>query len=323
MNQINVILKCDTNGVQLSDQYGGKVKNAPELVIGSEAELLLDLRKTTENAVELQAVDGGVISNCEQYFFAIDRDFNSATAPLFLKTGGIEALVSSGRTALKVSIPNFASEALSAALGTARSSEFTCEIAGLNENGTACFSLLFPLTVRNRLYAGSNDVPESVASDPAYLTSAEVRAIIAGEAHSEALKTAPVINSGGFWQVGEVDTGISARGPQGEKGEKGEKGDQGIQGKQGERGEAFKIDAAGTLAERSQYDTEAKNFSFLATDTGNVYIKASDTSGDWSDPIPFKGDPGYTPVRGTDYWTEEDIAEIKSYVDEAILNGAW
>ena len=39
-----------------------------------------------------------------------------------------------------------------------------------------------------------------------------------------------------------------------------------------------------------------------------------------------KGDPGadgYTPVRGTDYWTEEDIAEIQSYVDNAILNGAW
>ena len=30
-----------------------------------------------------------------------------------------------------------------------------------------------------------------------------------------------------------------------------------------------------------------------------------------------------TPVRGEDYWTEEDIAEIKSYVDEAILGGEW
>jgi NDP-sugar pyrophosphorylase family protein len=30
-----------------------------------------------------------------------------------------------------------------------------------------------------------------------------------------------------------------------------------------------------------------------------------------------------TPVKGTDYWTETDIAEIKAYVDEAILGGAW
>lgn len=32
---------------------------------------------------------------------------------------------------------------------------------------------------------------------------------------------------------------------------------------------------------------------------------------------------GYSPIRGVDYWTEEDKAEIKSYVDEAILGGAW
>lgn len=35
------------------------------------------------------------------------------------------------------------------------------------------------------------------------------------------------------------------------------------------------------------------------------------------------GAPGYSPVRGTDYWTDADKAEIKSYVDEAILGGAW
>lgn len=35
------------------------------------------------------------------------------------------------------------------------------------------------------------------------------------------------------------------------------------------------------------------------------------------------GKDGKTPVRGTDYWTASDIAEIKSYVDDAILGGAW
>ena len=37
----------------------------------------------------------------------------------------------------------------------------------------------------------------------------------------------------------------------------------------------------------------------------------------------FDGEDGYTPVRGTDYWTDADKAEIKSYVDDAILNGEW
>ena len=36
-----------------------------------------------------------------------------------------------------------------------------------------------------------------------------------------------------------------------------------------------------------------------------------------------KGDKGDTPVKGTDYWTAEDIAEIKGYVDDAILGGEW
>lgn len=35
------------------------------------------------------------------------------------------------------------------------------------------------------------------------------------------------------------------------------------------------------------------------------------------------GSAGHTPVRGTDYWTEGDVAEIRGYVDDAILNGRW
>lgn len=33
----------------------------------------------------------------------------------------------------------------------------------------------------------------------------------------------------------------------------------------------------------------------------------------------IKGDPGMTgktPVKGVDYWTEADVAEIKKYIDE-------
>jgi hypothetical protein len=32
---------------------------------------------------------------------------------------------------------------------------------------------------------------------------------------------------------------------------------------------------------------------------------------------------GYTPVRGVDYWTEEDMAEIKAYIEQVILGGEW
>lgn len=58
------------------------------------------------------------------------------------------------------------------------------------------------------------------------------------------------------------------------------------------KGESFAINAQGTTAERDQYDAEAKDFSFLDTTTGLLYIKNSATSGDWSDGIPFLGEAG-------------------------------
>ena len=55
------------------------------------------------------------------------------------------------------------------------------------------------------------------------------------------------------------------------------------------------------------------------TDTG---VKAKGDKGDTGS-AGKNGADGKTPVRGTDYWTEADKTEIKSYVDEAIVNGAW
>jgi hypothetical protein len=45
------------------------------------------------------------------------------------------------------------------------------------------------------------------------------------------------------------------------------------------------------------------------------------TEQEWLDSL--HGKDGDTPVKGVDYWTDEDKAEIKGYVDEAILGGAW
>ena len=35
------------------------------------------------------------------------------------------------------------------------------------------------------------------------------------------------------------------------------------------------------------------------------------------------GEDGYTPERGVDYWTAEDIDELKEYINDAIVNGEW
>ena len=56
------------------------------------------------------------------------------------------------------------------------------------------------------------------------------------------------------------------------------------QGVKGERGDAFSIDARGTIAERSLYNTTSKDFAYLAVDEvpNKVYFKNSNASGDWS-----------------------------------------
>lgn len=56
---------------------------------------------------------------------------------------------------------------------------------------------------------------------------------------------------------------------------------------------------------------------------GNWYIGETDTGNPSRGANGASGTSGYTPVRGTDYWTAADIAEIQGYVDNAILNGSW
>ncbi|MBR7149706.1 MAG: hypothetical protein IKD01_01650 [Oscillospiraceae bacterium] len=151
-------------------------------MIGTAAEITLDLRGKVidpESARPL-SLDPAVFLDCESFFFAIDGDFEKKTSPLLLRTSGITPESSESGTYLKVTIENTAVDTLLAALGDKKSVEFFCEIAGLSAAGTANFSWIFPVTVRNRLFMGG-DAPESVTSDPAYLTSAEVKAFVTSE----------------------------------------------------------------------------------------------------------------------------------------------
>ena len=54
----------------------------------------------------------------------------------------------------------------------------------------------------------------------------------------------------------------------------------------------------------------------IYTDTYEIAVKNGyeGTIDEWL--ASLKGEPGYTPKRGVDYWTEADKNEIKNYVDE-------
>ena len=61
---------------------------------------------------------------------------------------------------------------------------------------------------------------------------------------------------------------------------------------------------------------EEGNLTWTGSEEGMPEVEGANIKG-------AAGQDGKTPVRGSDYWTAADIAEIKSYVDNAILGGSW
>lgn len=80
----------------------------------------------------------------------------------------------------------------------------------------------------------------------------------------------------------------------------GAQGPEGPQGPQGDPGVPFTVNAVGDLADRDDYDDEEAGFSYLAQDTGDLYIKLTSANADWSDPIPFRGPQGLPGNDGAD-----------------------
>lgn len=107
----------------------------------------------------------------------------------------------------------------------------------------------------------------------------------------------PHIGDNGDWFIGDQDTNLPSRGVQGPQGEPGKDGQQGVPGASGKDGDTPYIGS-----------------------NGHWYVGSRDTG----KPSQGRaGTDGKSPIRGTDYWTDADKAEIKKWVDDAILNGKW
>ena len=311
MQNLSVYLQLEGIRGERIDAEGNPMRGKlPEITRGMESTLELRLRDQ----------EGKPWENLEQFAaweFYAGNDWDPNTPVMLAVAEGITAAGD------KVTIPlnNTNPPSLAALIGNSEKITLHGEILGFYQGQERpALVAQFEIAVRNRVALSSSDTPQDLPS--VYLTAGAVKALIVEEARANT----PRISDGKTWVVAGVDTGISVTGQTGPQGIQGVPGETGPQGETGPKGDPMKIDATGTTDELAQYDTEAKGFSFLATDTGMVYIKNSDTSGDWSDPVGFQGPAGkdgVTPERGVDYWTESDIAEIKSYVDEAIINGEW
>lgn len=88
------------------------------------------------------------------------------------------------------------------------------------------------------------------------------------------------------------------KGEKGNKGDKGDRGEQGLQGIQGEKGEQGQQGIQG--------EQGVQGIQGIQGEKGE------------------NGQDGYTPIRGTDYWTASDIAVIEQYcadyIDENITD---
>ncbi len=102
------------------------------------------------------------------------------------------------------------------------------------------------------------------------------------------------------------------------------------QGAKGDPGETPKL-VAGTVTKVGSDQQPSISLTPTASDPNtymiNFQIPAGAKGEQGLQGIPgtpgVKGLDGKTPVRGTDYWTDADKNEIKSYVNDAIMNGEW
>ena len=127
-------------------------------------------------------------------------------------------------------------------------------------------------------------------------------------------------------------------GPQGEKGDKGATGSQGPKGETGPQGPAGPQGIQGPKGDTGAVGPQGPKgndgsivFEELTPEQMDMLRGPKGDRGPQGESGPEgpqgiqgpKGETGPKPEKGVDYWTDADIAEIKSYVDEAILGGAW
>lgn len=125
----------------------------------------------------------------------------------------------------------------------------------------------------------------------------------------------PTIGDNGNWFLGDTDTGKPSRGEKGDKGDKGDSGDSGG----GSDGGRIYIGAEPPTDEKYDIwldtDEPALKIWYPAVSAEGVVSWEKSASDTPPAAVNIKGDTGaagYTPVRGTDYWTAEDKAEIVS-----------
>lgn len=111
------------------------------------------------------------------------------------------------------------------------------------------------------------------------------------------------------------DTGAKGeQGPRGEKGEKGDTGDPGPAGKDGATGPQGETGPQGPQGNPGPQGPQGE--------PGPQGEQGPKGDAGPQGPQGEPGPAGYTPQRGVDYWTEEDVESIHDYVDQQLIQTA-
>ena len=304
MQTIVALLKITGSAGSWATQFG-KRASAPEIMVGVSAQLRFDLRQNTCGSDGILLPYPAAELQSDAFYLALDVDFLQETSPKLLISSKVTlSRGGNGETFLDAVLPNTATPAILAVLAAKKNLTLHGEIGGFSgSNGADCadWATGFDITLRNRVYLGV-EVPPEVTSDPAYLTAAQVKALIAEATRSET--PGPPGPEGPPGKDGQT-------GPEGQTGQTGPTGadgksayqiavDNGFMGTvtqwleelKGEPGTGLQVNATGELAELHAYDDAPAGFVFACsvvdgtakTTTKYYYVKASDLEGDWCEP---------------------------------------
>ena len=177
---MKTVLQISPSGARVADRYGDTAVSEPELMLHTRAELVFDLRGMVRGeSGELEKFDfsGTQVSG---WYFAIDRDYDSDTAPKLLITSGITFSVTENESLLSVPIADTGTPGLTADLNGKAQAKYTAELGALDSKGRNVFTWQFGITVKNRIYNGG--ASEYVPVDPDYYTALQINAMLNGKA---------------------------------------------------------------------------------------------------------------------------------------------
>ncbi|CBX87962.1 structural protein [Roseovarius Plymouth podovirus 1] len=128
-----------------------------------------------------------------------------------------------------------------------------------------------------------NDLNLTAVMEPRYVLTIQDQSVVVGSDFNLTLQenSAPL----------KLTLGLQGqKGIQGDVGPQGPVGPAGPAGTDGTDGVSFAFDGTDTFANRNLYDAEVVGWRFLASDTGEIYVRLDPTG--WSAPIQLKGDTG-------------------------------